>query len=67
MVYRDPKEGSESFIERFCLRKRKQDRYADKKIMVDDANRLWREKYKKDSVALREYLRLQEGENPFER
>jgi len=44
IVYRDPKNSYESFVERFCLRGRASNRFAEKKDLVSDAEFVWREK-----------------------
>ena len=44
IVYRDPKNDYESFVERFCLRGRVKNPFAEKKELLNQAEFTWREK-----------------------
>ena len=67
VIHRDPKNAYESFVERFCLRKRKGNPHAEKRRMVADAASAWRSEFGKNKQKLDEFLKLQAGEKPFVR
>jgi hypothetical protein len=67
VVYRDPKGDYESFIERYCLRSRRDRGHIANKKLVAEAQGKWTSIYKGDSAKLKEFLALQENEKPFVR
>ena len=67
IIYRDPKGDYESFIERYCLRaKRERGQISTKKIHAEAQNE-WKTVYKGNEEKIRNYLILQEDEKPFVR
>ena len=66
IVYRDPKNSYESFIERFCLREKAKNVFIEKKELVKKGQYAWREgEFSTKKEKLEEYLRLLPGEKPF--
>ena len=64
IVYKNPKEGYESFVERYCLRNRTVN--MKKEDVVEKAQKEWRS-FKNDEQKLKDYLQLKPGEKPFVR
>ena len=68
IVYRDLKNDHESFVERFCLRGRVKNPFAEKKELINQGEFMWREKRLSSNKSdLNEYLKLLPGEKPFMR
>ena len=68
IVYRDPKNDYESFVERFCLRGRVKNPFTEKKELINQVEFMWREKRVSSNKSnLNEYLKLPPGEKRFMR
>ena len=67
IIYRDPQGDYESFIERYCLRaKRERGQINTNKIHAEAQNE-WKTVYKGNEEKIKNYLILQENEKPFVR
>ena len=68
VVYKNPSNQYESFVERFSLRERKKDLHMSKANIVKKAIHFWKaENLSKNNGKLEQYLTLREGEKPFVR
>ena len=68
IVYRNPANSYESFVERYCLRKRRKDPHCQKNDITKEAECMWREKKMNSNKDLVEdFLKLLPGEKPFVR
>ena len=66
VIYKNPKDGYESFVERYCLRKRNENVSISKSKLLEQSNRMWKsEELGKNPEALNKYLELRIGEKPF--
>ena len=67
IVYRDQENDYESFVERFCLRGRVKNPFAEKKELVNQVEFMSREKKRlsTNKSDLNEYLKLLPGEKQF--
>ena len=63
-AYKSPTGDYECFIERYCLRKEKQEK--KKCDLLKEAQGAWG-KVKKDEQQIKKFLELQQGEKPFVR
>ena len=68
VIYKNPSNQYESFVERFSLRERKKDPHMSKADIVKKAIHFWKEEnLSKNHGKLEQYLTLREGEKPFVR
>ena len=65
-IYKKPKEGYESFVERFCLRRKKENPHESKESLVGTAQIMWKD-LKNDEAKLKEFEKLLKGEIDFKR
>lgn len=68
IIYKDPEEEYQCFIERFCLRARKRagNNFVRKKA-YEDAQTQWRNEFKNNPGKINNFLQLQKDERPFKR
>ena len=68
LLYKNPSNQYESFVERFSLGERKKDPHMAKADIVKKAIHFWKEEnLSKNHGKLEQYLTLREGEKPFVR
>ena len=66
VIYKNPSNQYESFIERFSLRERKKDLHMSTADIVKKAIHFWKEEnLSKNHGKLEQYLTLWEGKKPF--
>ena len=67
IIYRDPKGDYECFIERYCLRARRERGHIANRKIVAEAQSKWKNIYKGNHAKLEEFFVLQENEKEFAR
>ena len=67
IIYRDPKGDYECFIERYCLRARRERGHIANQKIVAEAQSKWKNIYKGNHAKLEEFFVLQENEKEFAR
>ena len=67
VVYRNPQNDYESFVERFCLKEKAKNSHCEKRTMVKKAEGLWKEKFSSNKEDKKTYLKLLPGEKEFVR
>ena len=66
VCYKNPKDSYESVVERFCLRRRKENPHEKKSEMVTSAQEYWKE-VGKDAEKVKEFIKLRPSEKDFVR
>ena len=67
VVYRNPLNDYESFVERFSLREKAKNCLEEKRGMIRRAEKQWKEIFSKNKDDLKSFLKLLPGEREFVR
>ena len=66
-MFKNPSSGYESFVEKYCLRKRKNGDISGKQVLLKKKQNAWTNEYKDDKKKTEEFLKLRDDEMPFVR
>ena len=66
-MFKNPSPGYESFVKRYCLRRRKNCDISGKQGLLKKAKNTWTNEYKGNKKKTEEFLKLRDDDKPFVR
>ena len=64
-MFKNPSPGYESFVERYCLRRRKNGDISGKQELLKKAQNAWSNEYKDGKKKTEKFLKLRDDAKPF--